>query len=35
MKLDRVTFAGLTKKELPRGFFRDVTEHELSFMRMY
>jgi 23S rRNA pseudouridine2605 synthase len=35
MKLDRVTFAGLTKKELPRGFFRDVSEKELSFMRMY
>jgi 23S rRNA pseudouridine2605 synthase len=35
MKLDRVTFAGLSKKDLPRGFFRDVTEQELSFMRMY
>ncbi len=34
-KLDRVTFAGLTKKDLPRGFFRDVTEQELNFMRMY
>ena len=35
MKLDRVTFAGLSKKDLPRGFFRDVTEQELSFLRMY
>jgi len=34
-KLDRVIFAGLSKKDLPRGFFRDVTEQELSFMRMY
>lgn len=34
-KLDRVIFAGLTKKDLPKGFFRDITEHELSFMRMY
>jgi 23S rRNA pseudouridine2605 synthase len=34
-KLDRVTFAGLTKKDLGRGFFRDVTEKELNFLRMY
>jgi 23S rRNA pseudouridine2605 synthase len=34
-KLDRVMYAGLTKKDLPRGFFRDVTTDELSFMRMY
>jgi 23S rRNA pseudouridine2605 synthase len=34
-KLDRATFAGLSKKDLPRGFFRDVTDQELSFMRMY
>lgn len=35
VKLDRVMYAGLTKKDLPRGFFRDVTTDELSFMRMY
>jgi len=35
VKLDRVMFAGLTKKDLPRGFFRDITDKELSFMRMY
>jgi 23S rRNA pseudouridine2605 synthase len=35
VKLDRVMYAGLTKKDLPRGFFRDVTTEELSFMRMY
>jgi 23S rRNA pseudouridine2605 synthase len=35
LKLDRVMYAGLTKKDLPRGFFRDVTTDELSFMRMY
>lgn len=35
VKLDRVMYAGLTKKDLPRGFFRDITTEELSFMRMY
>ena len=35
LKLDRVMYAGLTKKDLPRGFFRDVTTDELNFMRMY
>ena len=35
VKLDRVMYAGLTKKDLPRGFFRDVTTDEISFMRMY
>lgn len=35
VKLDRVMYAGLTKKDLPRGFFRDVTTDELNFMRMY
>ncbi len=34
MKLDRVVFAGLTKKDLPRGRFRDLTEKEIAFLKM-
>lgn len=34
IKLDRVTFAGLTKKDLPRGYFRHLTEHEVAFLKM-
>lgn len=34
MKLDRVVFAGLTKKDLPRGHYRHLTEQEVSFLRM-
>lgn len=33
-KLDRVTFAGLTKKDLPRGYCRHLTEHEVAFLKM-
>ncbi len=33
-KLDRVKFAGLTKKDLPRGTWRHLTEQEVSFLRM-
>lgn len=33
-KLDRVMFAGLTKKDLPRGTWRVLTEQEVSFLRM-
>lgn len=33
-KLDRVQFANLTKKDLPRGFFRHLTEQEVSFLKM-
>ncbi len=33
-KLDRVTFAGLTKKDLPRGHWRYLTEKEISFLMM-
>ncbi len=29
VKLDRVVFAGLTKKDLPRGHWRNLTEQEL------
>jgi 23S rRNA pseudouridine2605 synthase len=33
-KLDRVMFAGLTKKDLPRGAYRLLTEKEVSFLKM-
>ena len=33
-KLDRVMFAGLTKKDLPRGMFRHLTEKEVAFLKM-
>ncbi|MEY4659120.1 MAG: pseudouridine synthase [Crocinitomicaceae bacterium] len=34
VKLDRVQFAGLTKKDLPRGYYRHLTEQEVSFLKM-
>ncbi len=34
VKLDRVAFAGLTKKDLPRAKFRFLTEKEVSFLKM-
>lgn len=34
IKLDRVVFAGLTKKDLPRGHFRHLTEMEVNNLRM-
>jgi len=34
IKLDRVMFAGLTKKDLPRGHYRLLTAKEISFLRM-
>jgi 23S rRNA pseudouridine2605 synthase len=34
IKLDRVKFAGLTKKDLPRGNWRHLTENEISFLKM-
>ena len=33
-KLDRVVFAGLTKKDVPRGKFRFLTEKEVNFLKM-
>lgn len=33
-KLDRVTFAGLTKKDLPRGRHRHLTEKEVAYLKM-
>lgn len=34
-KLDRVLFAGLTKKNLPRGHFRHLTEQEVIHLKYY
>lgn len=34
LKLDRVYFAGLTKKNLPRGRWRYLTEKEVNMLRM-
>jgi len=33
-KLDRVMFAGLTKKDLPRGRHRFLTPQEINFLKM-
>lgn len=33
-KLDRVVFAGLTKKDLPRGHYRELSEQEVGFLMM-
>jgi len=34
IKLDRVVFSGLTKKDLPRGKWRFLTDKEVSFLKM-
>ena len=34
VKLDRVVYAGLTKKDLPRGKWRKLTDKEVSYLRM-
>ena len=34
VRLDRVMFAGLTKKDLPRSKWRLLTDKELNFLRM-
>ena len=34
LKLDRVVFAGLTKKDLPRGKHRFLTPKEVAFLKM-
>ncbi len=34
IKLDRVVFAGLTKKNLPRGHYRFLTKQEVDYLRM-
>lgn len=33
-KLDRVAFAGLTKKDIPRGRYRLLTPQEIGFLKM-
>jgi 23S rRNA pseudouridine2605 synthase len=33
IKLDRVFFAGLTKKDLPRGKFRELTQEEVNILK--
>tara|TARA_B100002051_G_C16681979_1_gene610347 strand:+ start:561 stop:1304 length:744 start_codon:yes stop_codon:yes gene_type:complete len=34
LKIDRVVFAGLTKKDLPRGSWRNLTSKEVGFLKM-
>ncbi|MFV0505854.1 MAG: pseudouridine synthase [Bacteroidales bacterium] len=34
-KLDRVSFAGFTKKNVPRGHWRFLTDKEISFLKMH
>ena len=34
VKLDRTMFAGLTKKDIPRGMWRFLNEKEVSFLKM-
>ena len=34
IKLDRVFFAGLTKKSVPRGKYRFLSEKEVAFLKM-
>jgi len=34
MKLDRVSFANLTKKDLSRGQWRYLTNEEIAFLKM-
>jgi len=34
VKLDRVMYAGLTKKDLPRGKWRNLTEKEIIYLKM-
>jgi len=33
-KLDRVSFGGLTKKNIPRGKWRALTEKEVGLLKM-
>jgi 23S rRNA pseudouridine2605 synthase len=35
IKLDRVYYAGLTKKDLPRGWFRHLTEREIIMLKHF
>ncbi len=35
VKLDRVMFAGLTKKDLPRGKWRQLSEKEITYLKIF
>jgi 23S rRNA pseudouridine2605 synthase len=35
VRLDRVYYAGLTKKDLPRGFFRNLTDKEIIMLKHF
>jgi 23S rRNA pseudouridine2605 synthase len=35
VSLDRVMFAGLTKKDLPRGTWRHLSSQEIGFLKMF
>ena len=35
VKLDRVAYAGLTKKDIPRGSFRHLTEKEVTLLKHF
>ena len=35
LRLDRVFFAGITKKNLPRGHWRFLTEDEVNILKVY
>lgn len=35
VKLDRVSFAGLTKRDLPRGHFRHLTDKEVTLLKHF
>jgi 23S rRNA pseudouridine2605 synthase len=35
IKLDRVYYAGLTKKDLPRGWFRPLTKQEIIMLKHF
>ena len=34
VKLDRTLFSSLTKKDLPRGYYRHLTENEVNYLKM-
>lgn len=34
VKMDRITYSGLTKKNLPRGNYRHLSEKEVGFLKM-
>ncbi len=35
VKLDRIYYAGLTKKDIPRGFFRDLNQEEINMLKHF